>query len=518
MEDEISLIDFLRVLVRRRRLILGGTALITVLSILYSLMLPRVYEAKTKVLVDKKKKVQVNSNSKLITLEPEMDIDTQLELFKSRQIAARVVKTLKLDRGEKKITPEAVLSSGIVKRLGTTFFIELTVFGSTPGWSRDIANTWSKEFIRYSEEAYLNENKKFAAQLRENFERAKEKIELQKKKIAEFLKKNKKIPDEILAGKEGMILSLQQKRLELSQSLDLFLASYEDSWELILDNSLNSIRTEIALLKKTERDNRGVLQALKDNLQVASGKGGPHPLQVKIPLRKKSELLNTGLKKAEADMLMTASKEYPLAVKLQLDVMATSLENREILTSIEYLERSLPKIGAIFAEVRKINLGAMSNDAIVQLTGEIRKRLNPFGSIGAIKDLEFIFEDMSMYITEKKKLLGTDAKIKSHTAEYNDLVLKSKSYEIDFETLETDYLALLGTQEALAQKIEEFRMKAGVNTGQAKLVESAMTPEGPSLPERRKIVFFSFIFSVLFFVFCAFLIDYYQRESRKFHE
>jgi hypothetical protein len=49
-EDEIDLVEMLRVLVRRRRLILGITAASAVAALVISLMLPVYYKAETRIL------------------------------------------------------------------------------------------------------------------------------------------------------------------------------------------------------------------------------------------------------------------------------------------------------------------------------------------------------------------------------------------------------------------------------------------------------------------------------------
>lgn len=96
---EIELGDLLRKLWRRRRVIFGTTASLTILAAVLVFQLTPLFTATTRVMIEPRRSQVVNVQAVLSGLLPDTEtINSEIQVIQSRQLAQRIVKSLKLDQ------------------------------------------------------------------------------------------------------------------------------------------------------------------------------------------------------------------------------------------------------------------------------------------------------------------------------------------------------------------------------------------------------------------------------------
>jgi uncharacterized protein involved in exopolysaccharide biosynthesis len=120
-EQQIDLRDYLRVVLKRRWTVIAVFAIIVVTAAIYSFTATPIYQATTRLIIEKE-------NPNVVSIQEVMAIDssgtdyyqTQYKIIESRAVARDVIKRLKLDENEEFVTPkgkEGVLS-GITGAIG----------------------------------------------------------------------------------------------------------------------------------------------------------------------------------------------------------------------------------------------------------------------------------------------------------------------------------------------------------------------------------------------------------------
>ena len=97
-EKEIHLLDYFKVLYKRKYTVVTFFIIVSVVVIIGALSTTPVYEATTKVLVEK---VEIFNPSMMVPIYPSYDpefYDTQLHLIKSTPVARKVIHKLSLDK------------------------------------------------------------------------------------------------------------------------------------------------------------------------------------------------------------------------------------------------------------------------------------------------------------------------------------------------------------------------------------------------------------------------------------
>lgn len=150
---ELTVRDYLELSQKHFWLILSIVISITGLAVFYNFSSPKIYLAKTKLIIESEKpkitgKVEEIYEKEIIGKDY---LQTQIDILQSRSLAERVVKKLGLDRD-----PEFMAAGNIVSSLLSAIKVEWPKVGNTVTISirgRDpikitaILNTWTREFI-----------------------------------------------------------------------------------------------------------------------------------------------------------------------------------------------------------------------------------------------------------------------------------------------------------------------------------------------------------------------------------
>jgi uncharacterized protein involved in exopolysaccharide biosynthesis len=132
--DETGLIDYLKVLWKWKRLIIGGTLLCMIVAAVVSLMMPKVYRATALLLVVNPK---IGGNEG-VRLPP---IETYIGIIKSQTIAKGVLEKFSLDKPPHNLTFENLINGMVsVTPIKGTNLIRIEVEYTDPEKARNIAN------------------------------------------------------------------------------------------------------------------------------------------------------------------------------------------------------------------------------------------------------------------------------------------------------------------------------------------------------------------------------------------
>ncbi|MGH9428002.1 MAG: GumC family protein [Terriglobia bacterium] len=151
-EQEIELIDYLRVIWKRKRLIVGGTLLAAVTALPLSLSIPKTYEASVTLLVTESKIPSVEGSG---PMKSGPSSETVEGMIRNTSLAEEAIQKFGLDREKYKLTAQGLLDSVVsIKLKRNTSLIVLTISFPDALLARDIANFLAEQAVELN--AQLN--------------------------------------------------------------------------------------------------------------------------------------------------------------------------------------------------------------------------------------------------------------------------------------------------------------------------------------------------------------------------
>ncbi len=143
----MELKDYLRVTNRRKWWIIATILAVTSIALIYSLLFQdKVYEATSRIIVREKplgSDIFSTLDLEDMSTQPERSIQTQVELIRSKNLAAQVIEALQLQ-----LSPNELMKKLKVEPLSKTNIIEIKIKDRRPELARDIANQY---VIKYQE-------------------------------------------------------------------------------------------------------------------------------------------------------------------------------------------------------------------------------------------------------------------------------------------------------------------------------------------------------------------------------
>lgn len=310
VEEEIYLVDYLRVLVRRWKWVVGVTAVAIVVASLASFwLIEPLYEA-TAGLMLMRVRSETAFEPKIKTREEIPNVETLKALAESPAILKQTLESLNLTDS---MELGALLDAIKVNADGD--FITLSVRHRDPGLAARIANTWGRIFEARANELFATTTSSFE-EIQKELSRAKQRYAEAQERLNEFIRKNK--------------IPFLKKEIELKEGI---LADSYRAQRLLL-----RLLADAEALRKRLEGNRpltpgdGLSEALL-NMRASMTLGGMPPsvqFQIKAETSSKEEVLSS------LDSLIASLRD-------QLDSVRKSAEDsslrKEILALKEELER-----------------------------------------------------------------------------------------------------------------------------------------------------------------------------------
>lgn len=140
-----QLIEYLRVVRRRWPVVVGITLLVTAVALVVSLSSTKQYDATAKLLLSRTEPINdLLDRTGSRAVDPERDVNTNVELLKLETIAERVRSRLKL-----RISTESLLSKVSTEVKSTSDVVSLTVRDPSPTRAARIANAFATEYVAF---------------------------------------------------------------------------------------------------------------------------------------------------------------------------------------------------------------------------------------------------------------------------------------------------------------------------------------------------------------------------------
>jgi capsular exopolysaccharide synthesis family protein len=329
-EREIHLRDYLKTLYKRKYTVLTFFVIVFVVVLIGALSTTPVYEATTKVLIEKIELYNMSMASGggpyFMPYDPEF-YDTQLHLIKSTAVAQKVVNKLSLenayesyfkdskknfpkDKPKTDILAEIIRNGIVVTPVKNTKIVNISYLSTNPEFAVLVANSVAEAYIEEMLEMRMSFSRHAIAWMTEKAEGEKTKLEKSEKSLQEYMRfhdivtiqdKIALTPEKLTALNEQLI-SAEAKRKELelrySQIMKVNPKDADTIPAIASDPTFQSLRNQI--------------MNAEQNIQELSKKyGKKHPSMIKA----EEELKNLIHKKNQEISRIIASikNEYELA-------------------------------------------------------------------------------------------------------------------------------------------------------------------------------------------------------------
>jgi len=489
MEDEIDLRKYLRMLVKRWRLIRDVVIVAVVSALAFGALQPTEYEAKAGVaIVRTRSQLELDPKFKTLSAEqlPGVDMaarrNTLAALVKNPAVAQEVIKELGAQLPPAWQRPEQLMAAveGGVARGGD--LIEIRVRGSDPSLLTTVANSWAAAYERYINRIYATGGGS-ASSLEKELAAAKAQYERASADLIEFTGHNR--IDELtrlVEERKKTIENLEKgKQQALAQYITTTLTSgfsplvKEAEARSRMLGELYAARVKVQLLLEDAR-------ALRSQVEGGSDPGNQLALL---------------LLKAQA---FGSSADLPGNLQLQLGALPSTSDPADVDALIRVLERRLGELDAAIAQQASPPLQSRPASA----TGSSG---NP-GGIAQFKEVGVAIKDLS---DPNSALSQTIARLNEEVLEFEKELARQKATK---EELTRARDLAWETYSTLARKVEEARIAAAVPGTEVTFALPAGRPTEPLSSSRRSMTGgLAAALGLILGVFGAFALEYLAPEA-----
>ena len=333
VENDVSLSDYIRVVLKKRMLILAVFFVAVIIAAVMSFSMPDIYHATAAIMI-MPSKMQIaifaaelgldlekeSPKGEYLSQQPIISLPTHKMLLKSNTVLERIIDKLKLtDKSGNKLIPNILSKRLSVKEVKETNILQLETENSDPRITQEIVNNWAQEYVRYSQELISGEVGASGDFIAEQFILAKQNLIQTEEKVKDFKDKYKidLMQAELNIEKEKLI---NEKR-ELAD-LEITLKTKEDS--------LKELQKEIEKQEKFIVVSKAITD---DALWQKEGKG-----------KDLSDLDERKLSSEEIN---------PTYQKLDIRIVDTKIELNTLRPKSEYLKKSIETTGKRIDELNK---------------------------------------------------------------------------------------------------------------------------------------------------------------------
>ncbi|MBL7145634.1 MAG: hypothetical protein ISS76_15460 [Phycisphaerae bacterium] len=566
-EDEIDLREYVQVLVKRKKLIIGIFLVAVISAAIASLFLPKVYKASASIMVTPSKIQSVLSPARLfldpgkerqgeyVVQKPTISIPTHRTLLMSTGVLQRVMTSLKsAGKLDEDLAIEGFSGRLEVKGTEETNVLSLSVKDHDPGRASEAANIWAEEYIKYSQKLIGGEILGSGKFVLEQFKRAEDDLAKADAAVKDFdVKERLSLMEIELAEDVNQLVShyekvhklgftLAEKRYLLLRTDENIAAMTKDGvWigafgitalgeKQFADESLND--TQRALRQKTLR----VKLAFETSRKKRDGfvnESGIDSLKAEVT-RKRDDLLDDKALLAQIRELSEATKAN-LKSENRLETLkqfqGPIAENMSDLTIWEIL--SLAE-GYNFFDTRGQSLTAKVDKQGKELKELEKAVFDCNDQLGILEenldraqlDYDFYHEKFKALVEEKNSAELEIARLEYELAYSRDMVSKLEGKVETLKTLinektlklaelEREFAIETKAYESMASKVEEARIAQAMELGEVKTVSTAFEPQYPVAPRKKLIVAIAGFVSLMLGIFAAFCLEVWQKSDTR---
>ncbi len=567
-EDEIDLREYVRVLIRRKKVILVVLLLCVILAFVASLFLPKLYEATAAIMIMPSKLQGVLSptlmsldvgkidieGTQLAERKPTMSIPTHQKLLKSSAVLERLAGKLDLATVNGGMPLERFFRQLKVESAADTSVLELVVLNEDPREAQQIAGTWADEYMAYSMELISGEIKGSRDFINEQFEEAQknlldiqraidafdvnEQLELLQIELTEDRNQLQDHHRKI----SNLAFELQEKRNALKKmEADIAALTCDSEWigsYRIDNNDLESFLDPNLSPEHRQLRDRALMAVAQ--LQDAQQQYDAFVNESQINLLR-GRIIQLRADLLDDESLLSQLEQYRRATETRLNARDTWQWNMFAEAGGPIAERlseltiwqilSLAQGHNFFeSQLRPLQTSIEQQQAQLKtlekrLFDAEQRQLTLADDLGrAQRAYDFYLNELKQAESEKKATESEIASVEFELAYSRQL---AERLEGDVQTLKTTInakelkLADLNRRldmakrsyETLAVKAEEAKIAKALELGEVKVVSKPYEPRYPVKPNRRVIVAGAAGAGLMLGILAAFIVEFWQKED-----
>ena len=404
MPDEINLMDYFQVLRKRKWLIILATVLCMVVAGVASFLMPKVYEAKTYLMVTSPKysvEFASKEGSKISTpLFENISAETFSKIIINEHTAKSVIARNGLNHPPHQYTVSGILGQIKVEYPRNTNLILLKAQDASKDMAAQIANTWASVFIERNEEVMSKEAGNAFAFVMDQLEKAKVSLKTAEEELERNQEANKiELLKEQISGKIKQMVQYESRLDDAIRSQLIEKARYDEM---------------IAQIKEQERI---ILPATSDTVEV-----GIHDLTAGMTVKEVESFIKQQSENALSDLTKAENEYKEFSQKNRIEILQSQIDKKVgQLTDMKLRTTELE----IHLEKQRIVLEKTNQ--------ELQKE--------------------SKYIPVDKGLIGKE----EINPLYMDLNSRRADTAIKLPSLEREKGELLRTQQVLEQEIQKMK-------------------------------------------------------------
>jgi len=214
--DEINLMDYFQVIRKKKWLVILGTLICMIVAAVVSLRMPKVYEAKTYLMITSPKyslEFASKEGSKISTpIFQNISAETFSKIILNEHTARTVIAKNGLDQSSNPYTPARILRQIKVEAPRHTNLILLKVQDTSKDRAAQIANTWASVFIERNEDVMSKEASNTFHFVMDQLEKTKLSLKTAEEELERFQKNNRiELLKEQVSGKIKQIVQYENR-------------------------------------------------------------------------------------------------------------------------------------------------------------------------------------------------------------------------------------------------------------------------------------------------------------------
>ncbi len=464
-DDEIHLLDYWRVLLKRRRIALIFFAAVVGIVVVYSFAATPVYRGTAQIQIDLEKNPVMtfsdNGNGAYIQMrDPAEYYRTQTEILASRSFGDRVVKKLQLDQNPYFLEQKGKKQNGLIRSLGR-FIAGLFPKKEKPRTPIPLASIQEETDPLLTDEVLKN-------------------MEIEIGKGSNILKIHYYSRDPLIAA--AMANGIASAYIE--HNLDIRVKPFRDAVEWLSARMVES-RSKVEESEK-------VVQRYKEKKGIVSFETKENVITQKLQ-ESMSQLVQAEGLRQDAEVKYNQIKsviEHPDLLETVPDIM-----NNEVIQGLRTDE---------LAVKRKIS--------------ELSEKYGPKHPLMIRARTELETVQKNLVVEARKMMTAAKAEYEIALSRQNSLrreVEAQKLEVLDLSRKAIDYGVIAGEAgnnrqfyELLLKKLQEASLSSGINVSNAQVVDGATIPESPVQPRRGLNFILAVLVGSMGGVFAAFFVEY----------
>jgi uncharacterized protein involved in exopolysaccharide biosynthesis len=513
--DEINLMEYLQVIKKRKWLIVIGTLVCMVAAEIVSLLMPKVYEAKSYLMVTAPKynvEFASKEGSRISTpIFQNISAETYSRIILNEHTARAVLTKLGLDNPSQQHAANRLLGQIKVEYPRNTNLILLKVQDTSKERAAKIANDWAAAFIERNEEVISKETGNTYNFIVDQLEKAKVSLKTSEEELETFQKINNiELLKEQLSSRIKQIVQYESKFDDAVRSELIEKARYTE----LINQILGDMKLKIGELETNLEKQKIALEKTNQELEKEDkyisvdkgliGKEEINPLYTNLNLRRADAIISLSVLEKGRDELLRAKQELDREIQqMQKDLTAPKGE-----------ESHLKKSPAM----------TKSSSNVILKRGEQTKAA---GDQETIKQKPIGYTNVT-YKELKDALMKSEVNIQAYGAEISQLRenikhlneevsglrKESAEQELTQARLTRSVDTAKSTFEILSKKGEETKISSAIRSTTIQLSVPATPPELPIGPKRKQNVMVAGVVGLFATIIIAFFLEFLEKNKK----